>query len=64
MDEIKKMKVEDFEKQPDGSWVCLKPTDIITLTGIIRVGPGFTFKQGIKLWELDVPKVLDQMSAN
>jgi hypothetical protein len=64
MDEIKKINAGEFEKKPDGSWVCVKVSDITTQSGVIRIGAGFTFQKGIKLWGLDVPKVLDEISAN
>ena len=65
MDVIKKINIGEYEKKPDGSWVCVKVADINTQSGlIIRVGPGFTFKKGIKYWGFDIPKVLDELSAN
>jgi hypothetical protein len=65
MDEIAKIVVEEFNKKPDGSWVCVKNSDIGTKFGnIIRIAPGMTFKKGSKLWGFDIAKALDEISAN
>jgi len=65
MDEIAKIMVNEFKKQPDGSWVCIKNSDIVTKAGnMIRVSPGLTFRKDCKLWGLDVAKVLDEVSKN
>ena len=60
MDEIVKIAVDEFEKKPDGSWISVKNSDIITKAGsVVRITPGLTFKKGINLWELDVAQALD-----
>jgi hypothetical protein len=65
MDEIAKIAVEEFEKKPDGSWVCVKNSDINTKLGrVIRVTPGHAFKKGGKFAGLDVVKTLDEISGN
>jgi len=65
MDEITKIAVEEFEKKPDGSWVCVKNSDVNTKLGrVIRVTPGMTFRQGGSLSGVDVAKALDAISAN
>ncbi|HBE45396.1 MAG TPA: hypothetical protein DDW17_08155 [Deltaproteobacteria bacterium] len=65
MDEIAKIMVNEFKKQPDGSWVCIKNSDIVTKAGnMIRVSPGLTFKKDRRLWGLDVVKMLDELSTN
>lgn len=65
MTEIAKIMVEEFEKKPDGSWVCVKNSDITTKSQeVIRITPGMTFRKGVKLWGLDVADALDKMSEN
>jgi hypothetical protein len=65
MDEIAKITIQEFEKKPDGSWVCVKNSDIITKSGnVIRMTPGMTFRKGAKLWGLDIAKALDEISVS
>lgn len=64
MDEISKIVIEGFAKKPDGSWVCVRSSDIVSKSGIIRIPPGATFRRGVKLWGLDIAKVLDEIGAN
>lgn len=65
MDEITKIAIEEYEKKPDGSWVCVKNSDITTSTGrIIRIAPGTAFKPGGKFLGLDVVETLDKISAS
>jgi len=60
MDEIAKIVVEDFEKKPDGSWVSLKNSDIVTKSqAAFRVPPGMTFRKGGRLWGLNIVEALD-----
>ncbi len=62
---IAKITIGDFEKQPDGSWVVAKTSDIQTDTGdIIRLQPGMVLKKGGKLCGFDIVKILDEMSQN
>jgi len=63
MAEIAKIMLEEFEKKPDGSWVCVKNSDITTKSQeVIRITPGMTFRKGFKLWGLDVAEALDKIS--
>ncbi len=65
MTEIAKIMIDEFEKKPDGSWVCIKNSDIMTTTQeVIRVSPGMTFRRGVKLWGLDVAEALDKISQS
>jgi hypothetical protein len=65
MEEIAKVAIEEFQKNPDGSWVCVKNADITTKSGrVIRVTPGLTFRKGGKISGLDVAKALDEISGN
>lgn len=65
MDEIVKITLEEFEKKPDGSWVCVKNSDIGTKSQrIIRIPPGMFFKKGYTFCGVDVAEALDRISAN
>ena len=64
MDEIAKIAVEDFEKKPDGSWVCVSNSDVTTKAqNIIRIKPGMTFRKGSRLWGLDVVEALERVGG-
>jgi hypothetical protein len=64
-EEVAKVTIEEFEKKPDGSWVCIKNADITTKSGrVIRVTPGMTLRKGGKISGLDIAKALDQVSGN
>ncbi len=65
MEEITKISIEEFEKKPDGSWVCIKNADINTKSNkIFRISPGIIFKKGVTVWGLDVVKTLDEISLS
>jgi hypothetical protein len=63
-EEIAKIAVEEFEKKADGSWVCVKNSDVTTNTQkVIRIAPGMLFKKGGTFLGLDVVEALEKMSA-
>lgn len=65
MDEITKIAIDEFEKKPDGTWVSIKTSDVLTKDGgVIRIPPGMTFKKGTKFVGFDLAKLLDEVSAN
>jgi len=68
MEEINKEKLsmKEFEKKPDGTWVCVRNKDIQTKSGrVIRVLPGTVFKKGFPLWGgCYVAETLDEVSSN
>ncbi len=65
MTEISRINVEEFEKKSDGSWVCIKNSDIVTKSQeVIRITPGMTFKKGVKLFGIDIAEALDKISGN
>lgn len=66
MEEISKDKLslKEFEKKPDGSWVCVRNADLMTKSGkVIRVLPGTVFRKGYPLWGCEVAEALDEVSA-
>ena len=65
MEEIAKIAVEEYERKPDGSWVCVKNSDITTKTGrIMRIAPGTIFRKGGTFQGIDIAGTLDKISAN
>ncbi len=64
MEEITKIAVDEYQKNADGSWTCVKNSDITTKTGqVVRIAPGTTFKKGGTFLGLDIVGVLEQISA-
>ncbi len=64
MEEIIKIDIGEYKKNPDGSWICVKNSDIATKSNkLIRISPGTTFKKGVILWGMDVAKTLDEISS-
>ena len=64
MQEITKIAIEEYEKKPDGSWMCIKNSDITTKTGrIVRIPPGTVFTKESRFCGLDVVAALDAISA-
>ncbi len=64
MDEISKIAVDEFEKQPDGSWTCVKNSDVTTKSQkVIRLMPGMIFKKGYLFCGVDVAETLDKISG-
>jgi len=64
MDEITKIAIEEFEKKPDGSWVCVKNSDVTTkLQRIIRLKPGMSFKKGVVFCGVDIAEALEKIGA-
>ncbi len=50
----------EFKKNPDGSWTCIKNTDIRNAYGIYRINPGMTFVKNTSHWGMDVAELLEQ----
>ena len=56
--------LEMFKKNDDGSWKCIKTTDIKTPDGIHRVNAGMVFNKNKIQWGLDVCGLLEELEAN
>ena len=52
-----------FERQPDGSWLCIAPVAIATLHGEVVAEPGRVFAFGERVEQLDVAEYLEQLGA-
>ncbi|HNQ47332.1 MAG TPA: hypothetical protein PK125_04765 [Syntrophorhabdus sp.] len=65
MEEIAKISIDEYERRPDGSWVCIKNSDITTKSNwVIRVSPGVIFQKNRRLFGLNVADALDKISGN
>lgn len=53
-----------FEHRPDGSWICVAATTIVTQDGAFSVQPGTIFAYGDKVGLLDVAEYLEQLGAS
>ena len=51
-----------FQKNSDGSWICIKNTDIRDNDNgyAHRVNPGFVFRKNRTQWGIDVVAILEQ----
>ena len=49
-----------FQKNPDGSWTCIRNTDLKNAGSIIRIAPGMTFRESKPQWGMDVVEILEQ----
>ncbi|HOC45545.1 MAG: hypothetical protein PHT96_09560 [Syntrophorhabdaceae bacterium] len=64
MEEITKIALEEYEKKSDGSWVCVKNSDITTSKGnILRIAPGTIFRPGGKFLGIDIAEALNKKAA-
>ncbi len=53
-----------FERQPDGSWLCVAPATIVTQDGTVTVEPGSVFAYGKVVGHLDIAEYLEQLGAS
>lgn len=51
---------KEFRKNSDGSWTCIKNTDLKNAYGVYRINPGMTFVKKKPHWGIDVAELLDQ----
>lgn len=52
-----------FKRNPDGSWVSTKISDIQTPEFTVRVNPGILFKKDRINWSLNVVEALEENCA-
>jgi hypothetical protein len=65
MDQVVKIAVNEFRKEPDGTWVCITNSDVSTRSSnVIRITPGMTFRKGTIFCGVDIAEALDQASGN
>ncbi|MFC1926853.1 hypothetical protein ACFLWV_03795 [Chloroflexota bacterium] len=51
---------EAFQKNPDGSWSCVRPVTISGPSGQIQIGPGMSFNRGVLFMGVDLATLLDE----
>lgn len=52
-----------FQKDADGSWVCLEPVTIETVQGPVEVAAGQRFHYGEQIVDVDVAELLERLGA-
>lgn len=52
--------IENFERQPDGSWRCISNAEITTIMGRIQVTEGATFTSGTVFMAVDMVDLLER----
>jgi hypothetical protein len=53
----------NFEKQQDGSWLCLAETTIVTTSGPITIAPGSRTTFGDRPSGFDLAEYLEQLGV-
>jgi hypothetical protein len=54
--------ITSFRREPDGSWVCVRPAETLLQGGRIQVAPGSRFTRGTRFMGVDLAEYLDQQS--
>ena len=49
-----------FQKNPDGSWTCIKSVTIKGVIGEIQIGVGKAFTRGVQYMGVDIAELLDK----
>ena len=52
--------IENFERDRDGAWRCVKPAELQTATGRIQVAPGTLFTRGTMFMGIDLAALLEE----
>jgi hypothetical protein len=52
-----------FQREPTGSWTCVKPIQIDGPNGPLFIAPGQSFGPGALFLGIDLAKELDRMAA-
>lgn len=52
--------IKHFERQPDGSWLCISHAEIRTIMGRIQVSQGTHFMPGTVFMAVDIVELLDR----
>ena len=54
---------QDFVKEHDGAWVCVKATELALPSGRIQVAAGTRFTPGTRFMGVDVARLLEEGEA-
>ena len=52
-----------FQRQPNGAWACVKPTQISGPNGSVSIGPGASFGRGVQFMGINLAEELDAAAA-
>jgi hypothetical protein len=52
--------IKNFERQPDGAWLCVSSAEITTVMGRIQVTQGARFTPGTIFMAVDIVRLLEQ----
>jgi hypothetical protein len=52
--------VRNFERQPNGSWLCIAFAEVRTFSGRIQVAEGSVFMPGTIFMGVDIVKCLEE----
>ena len=50
---------EDFKRDRDGAWVCVKPTELVLPSGRIQIAVGTRFTPGTRFMGVDLVQLLE-----
>lgn len=54
--------IRNFVREPDGSWLCVRPAEAQLDGGRIQVAPGSRFTRGTRFMGVDLAEFLDEQS--
>jgi hypothetical protein len=55
--------VSRFQREPTGSWTCIRPIRVDGPSGPLFMNPGHSFSPGVLFLGIDLAKELDRMAA-
>jgi hypothetical protein len=54
---------QDFVREKDGAWVCVKPTELVLESGRIQIAVGTRFTPGTRFMGVDLARLLEDGGA-
>lgn len=51
--------IDNFVREADGSWICIKPAETLLAGGRIQVAPGSRFTKGTRFMGVDLAELLE-----
>ena len=54
--------LDNFKKNPDGTWTSIRATPLKSKNRTITIGEGMTFTRGEPFMFIDVAELLDELS--
>jgi len=53
--------IESFVRDQFGSWLCIKPVEIMVAGAKLQVAPGTRFSRGTSISDVDLAGLLDEV---